>query len=395
MTSTQPAPTPPDAPARGTLLVVEDEDALRRAFARILEGAGYTVVQAADGMLAVEAVMQQQFDLILTDITMPGMTGIQLLRQVREHDPDVPVVLITANPDVESAALAVELRALKYLIKPIAPDDLIAMADQAVKVGKLARFRRDLYSSAESTNTLMLDRASLNKTLTRAIKSIRMVYQPIVNWQAREVIAYEALVRTDDTDLPYPDALLGAAKRLGRIEEVSRVIRQKVAQDLRVYPRTGDVFVNLHPADLMDEELYSATGPLAEYARQIVFEITEREGLNDAANIPKRAARLRKLGYRIAIDDLGAGYSGLDYFARLTPEVAKIDISLVRDVHIEEVKQKLVASLITLCKELGVKVVAEGVEQPAERDKLAELGCDLFQGYLFAKPGKPYPEASW
>jgi EAL domain-containing protein (putative c-di-GMP-specific phosphodiesterase class I)/CheY-like chemotaxis protein len=383
----------PDAP--GTLLIVDDEAPLRRAFARVLEKEGYTVVQAADGTAAVEAVMRQPFDAILTDIRMPGMTGIQLLRRVREYDPDVPVVLITANPSVDTAAQAVEFGALKYLIKPVAPTDLIAKVAQAAKAGGIARFRRSLTASADDTARLMTDRADMNKALDRAITSIWMAYQPIVKWGPREVIAYEALLRADDPDLAMPAALLGAARRLGRVEELSRAVRARIARDLREHPRAGDLFINLSPADLMDEELYSPTSPLAPYAHQIVLEITERESLADSANVPARATRLRKLGYRIAIDDLGAGYSGLDYLARLTPEVAKIDMSLVRNIQKEQIKQKLVASLITLCDELGVAVVAEGVETTAERDTLAALGCDSFQGYLFAKPAKPYPAVTW
>jgi len=97
----------------------------------------------------------------------------------------------------------------------------------------------------------------------------------------------------------------------------------------------------------------------------------------------------------VAIDDLGAGYAGLSYFAQLTPEVVKIDIALVRDIHKEPVKRKLVGSLTSVCKELGMLVVAEGVETAAERDVVAELGCDLQQGYLFAKPGPPFPPVAW
>lgn len=389
------ATTPSECQSRGTLLVVDDEDPLRRAFARTLENAGYTVVQCANGILAVEFVKSQQFDVILTDITMPSMTGIQLLRHIREHDPDVPVVLITANPAVESAAQAVELGALRYLIKPVTPHDLITMVNSAVETSKLLRMRRNLHAAGEDTDRLMTDRTSMSSTLDRAINSIWMAYQPIVNWRTRKVIAHEALVRTNNPELPRPDALLDVAKRLGRIEDVSRSIRATVARDMRDHSVTGDVFVNLHAADLMDEQLYSSRCPLAAYAPQIVLEITEREALDDAANIPMRIARLRKLGYRIAIDDLGAGYSGLDYFARLAPDIAKVDISLVRDIHNEHIKQKLVASLITLCKELGVIVVAEGIEQAAERDTIAALGCDYFQGFLFAKPDRAFPAVQW
>jgi EAL domain-containing protein (putative c-di-GMP-specific phosphodiesterase class I)/CheY-like chemotaxis protein len=387
------APSAPEAPGR--LLIVDDEEPLRRAFARVLEAEGHTVVQAADGMLAVHAVMEQRFDAILADIRMPGMTGIQLLRRVSEHDPDVPVVLITGNPSIDTAAQAVEMGALKYLIKPVAAPDLIATVAQATRAGRILRLRRSLAASAGDTARSAIDRTGMNESLDRAVAAMWMAYQPIVKWGTKVVTAYEALLRADNAELAMPDALFDAARRLGRIEELSRAIRGRIARDLREHPREGDLFVNLHPADLLDDELYSPDSALAPYAEQIVLEITERESLVDSSNVPARVARLRRLGYRIAIDDLGSGYSSLDYFARLTPEVAKIDMSLVRNIQTDEIKQKVVGSLITLCEELGVTVVAEGVETAAERDMLTDLGCDSFQGNLFARPAKPYPGVTW
>lgn len=389
---TVPSRSAPEAPGR--VLIVDDEASLRRVFAHMLEREGHTVVQAADGLQAVEAVMAEQFDVILADIRMPGMTGIQLLRRVREHDPDVPVVLITGNPSIDTAAQAVEMGAMKYLTKPVAPTDLIAMVAQATKTGRIVRLRRRLAESAGNT-MVMTDHATMNAALDRAIGRLWIAYQPIVQWAPREVIAYEALLRADDPDLAMPDALLGSARQLGRVEQLSRAIRTRIARDLREHPRTGDLFINVHAADLMDDDLYSPDSALAPYAKQIVLEVTERESLVDSANVAARASRLRKLGYRIAIDDLGAGYSSLDYFARLTPEVAKVDISLVRNIQNEGIKQKLVASLIALCDELGVTVVAEGVETTAERDMLIRLGCDRFQGNLFAAPSRPYPAVTW
>jgi len=101
------------------------------------------------------------------------------------------------------------------------------------------------------------------------------------------------------------------------------------------------------------------------------------------------------MGFRIAIDDLGAGYAGLTSFATLEPEFVKLDMSLVRDVHKSPMKEKLVGSITSLCKELGMMVVAEGVETPLERDMLVALGCDLLQGYLLAMPGRPFPTFAW
>src|SRR3954468_21607980 len=104
-----------------------------------------------------------------------------------------------------------------------------------------------------------------------------------------------------------------------------------------------------------------------------------------------RMASLRAMGYRIAIDDLGACYAGLTSFAQLEPEVVKVDMSLVRGIDRSAVKQKLVRSIIALCTELGIHLIAEGIETPEERDMLVALGGDLCQGYLFAKPGRGFP----
>jgi len=94
----------------------------------------------------------------------------------------------------------------------------------------------------------------------------------------------------------------------------------------------------------------------------------------------------------IALDDLGAGYAGLNNFSLLEPEVVKLDMLLVRDIDTQPKKQKLVQSMVSLCKEMGALVVAEGIETAAEAATVVSLGCDLLQGYYFARPAKPFPE---
>jgi EAL domain-containing protein (putative c-di-GMP-specific phosphodiesterase class I) len=391
------APPPPlfQLETKGCVLVVDDEPAVRRASMRVLQSAGYTVVEAADGNCAIETLRTREFDAVLSDITMPGMSGVQLLRNIRDIDPDLPVVLLTANPAMETAVEAVELGALKYMIKPVAPRELTEMMAQAVKTGRVAKFKRKMVASVGRTTTLMVDRSTMERALDGALSTLWMAYQPIVNLKKRKVMANEALMRTTARDFPHPGAFLGVAEKLDRIQDVGRAIRCRIASDLVSHPPQGLVFVNLHPADLLDEELYAVDAPLAPFARSIVLEITEREALADKGDVVEHAKALRALGYRIAIDDLGAGYSGLNHFAALKPEVAKIDMQLVRDIDTDEVKQKLVTSLVTLCGDLGTSVVAEGVETAEERDKLAALGCNYLQGYLFAKPGKPYPAVAW
>lgn len=108
-------------------------------------------------------------------------------------------------------------------------------------------------------------------------------------------------------------------------------------------------------------------------------------------DVRMRIAKLRELGFRIALDDLGSGYAGLTSFALLEPEFVKLDMSLVRDVHQSATKRKIIGAMVRLCHDMGKQIVAEGVESREERDALVECGCDLLQGYLFAKPGRAFP----
>src|SRR5262249_55449308 len=130
-------------------------------------------------------------------------------------------------------------------------------------------------------------------------------------------------------------------------------------------------------------------------APRVVLEITERAALDEIKDVRSRVARLRELGFRIALDDLGAGYAGLTAFAHLEPEIVKLDRELIRNLHAEPTKRKVVASMTGLCHDLGMLVVAEGVEVVEERDCLQELGCELLQGYLFARPAWPAPQVTW
>ena len=384
-----------DPATQGRILVVDDEPALRQAFVRILTGAGFHAHGVGDGREAAAALETDGYDAILSDITMPGMDGIQLLRAVRKRDLDVPVLLVTANPTVETAVLAVEFGALRYLIKPVEKETLVEAISSAVKLYQLARVKREAAAYLGQVERQVGDRAGLEASVERALASLWMAYQPIVDFRRRHVVAYEALLRTSEPTLPNPDALLSAAERLGRLNDIGRAVRASVAATLADHPEIESMFINLHPRDILDETLYAADAPLAPYAERVVLEITERAAMDDIGNIPVRIGRLRELGYRVAIDDLGAGYAGLHYFAQLTPDVVKLDISLVRNVHLEAIKRKLIGSLTTLCRDLGMIVVAEGVETAAERDVVMELGCDLCQGYLFARPGRPFPAVAW
>jgi EAL domain-containing protein (putative c-di-GMP-specific phosphodiesterase class I) len=213
-----------------------------------------------------------------------------------------------------------------------------------------------------------------------------MAYQPIVAWRTREVIAYEALVRSSEASLPHPGALFHAAESLGELGTLGRAIRALSPGPFA--DRNERLFLNLHAHDLMDDDLFSATSELTAMAHRVTLEITERASLEGLSGVPRRIADLRAMGFTIAIDDIGAGYAGLTSFAQLEPDVAKLDMSLIRDVHRVPTKQRLIRSFREICDDLGIVLVCEGVETREERDCMLELGCDVFQGYLFGRPDR-------
>ena len=381
------------AATKTKVLLVDDDDAVRNAFRRVLESRGYLVFPCRSGNEALERLSSGSFDAMVSDVRMPGMSGVKLLRAVREHDLDLPVILVTGNPDIGSASEAVEYGAFQYLIKPVENDRLGQVIDRAATVGRMARVKREYVEEFGSATFRVGDRAGVSTVFERALGALWVAYQPIVSASDYSVFAHEVLMRSDEPDLPHPDAVLKAAERLDRVNSVGEMVRLLAADGLSSAPDSV-LFVNLHPQDLRDESLYQKNAPLTPHAERIVLEITERASLDDIRDLRDRVARLRKLGFRIALDDLGAGYAGLTSFTLLEPEFVKLDMELIRDIHKHEMKQKIVRSMVQLCHDMGKSIIGEGVESAAEADMLIELECDYLQGFLFAKPDRSFPAIS-
>ena len=380
--------------SRARVLLVDDDDVLARSYARMLSQEGYDVEMRFDGEAAVESVRRESFDVVLSDIDMPRMGGLALLERIRAHDLDIPVVLITGAPSLETAMAAIEYGALRYLTKPVEANRLRSITADAVRMHRLAVAKRQAIDLAGGADRLVGDRAGLVASFGNALRTLWMAYQPIVSWSRREIFGYEALLRAQEPSLPHPPAILDAAERLDRMRDLGRAIRLAATEPAHRMPEGAMLFVNLHTQDLLDENLFDPEMPIARMANRVVLEITERSSLHAIRDVQARIARLRAMGFRIAVDDLGAGYAGLTSFAQLEPEVVKLDMSLVRGVHAQPTKQTLVRTMITMCRELGMQVVAEGIETPDERDAIVEAGCDLLQGYLFARPAPPFPPAA-
>ncbi|MDF2692077.1 MAG: hypothetical protein K0S65_460 [Labilithrix sp.] len=380
-----PAQRAPDGD-RPRLLLVEDEEALRQALVRTLDSS-FDITPVADGTAAAELLVKETFDGVLSDIGLPGMSGVDLLRLIRSYDLDVPVVLMTGQPSIETAIAALELGALTYVQKPFAHDVLHATLLRAARLARLARAKREALAAGVGGSPLAGDRAGLDATFDRALETLSIAFQPIVDRRSRKTMGFEALMRTKEPSMPHPGVLLEASERLGRIGELGRRVRELAATSFRPPSDAMVLFVNLHPAELLDSNLYDRHAPLTKIADHVVLEVTERAALDDVTETKHRGAELRRRGFKLAIDDLGAGYAGLASFATLEPEVVKLDMSLIRGIESAPVKRHIVESMTRLCRELDMQVVAEGIETRPELATLIDLGCDYLQGYLLGRPG--------
>jgi len=140
----------PFAEGKMRILLVDDDPIILRAMQRVLEGVGHEVVTSSSGSEAVATLTTQAFDVMVSDLQMPSLDGLSLLRTVREHDINLPVVLMTGNPDLKTAADAVEYGAFQYLIKPVLTADLVSVVEHAATSGKMARQRGE-FSKETST----------------------------------------------------------------------------------------------------------------------------------------------------------------------------------------------------------------------------------------------------
>jgi len=377
------------------ILVVDDDPELARVYKQVLMRNGFAVDVANDVPSALQRLERGDIDTILSDVVMPGVSGIEFLRQVHERDPDMPLILMTGEPKVESAIRALEYGAFHYLIKPFNHNELADVVRRAVRLHKLTVLKRAALELPGPGAEQVEAHRALEERFTRGLDQLWMAFQPIVSWKGRSVHGFEALLRSDEPTMRNPEHLLRAAEQLGRLPQLGRKIRDSVAAAAVAAPPDVKLFVNLHSQDLNDGCLYEADAPLSRLASRVVLEITERASLHVVKDLGTSIAELRSMGFQIAVDDLGAGYAGLTSFTQLEPEIAKLDMSLVRGIDTDLKRQRIVRSIKQLCDELEIAVVTEGVETAPERDTLIELGCDVFQGYLFARPGKGFGAPSF
>ena len=223
---------------------------------------------------------------------------------------------------------------------------------------------------------------------------IRSVYQPILDLFGRSVIGFEALSRPAGGPFDDIQQVYKAAYDSKSIWHLERLCRERAMEGLPSFHRGEMLFLNVEPDSVHDphfrsERTLKLLSQAALSPEQVVLEMTEHSAVKDFTAFRQTLTYFRTLGFRLAIDDMGSGYSSLSSLAEIRPDFVKLDMSLVRDVHKNLLKRELVATITRFARRVGIHVVAEGIETEDELSVLMETGVLLGQGYLFARPAFP------
>lgn len=367
------------------ILVADDDQTLLRAISRALVQAGFEVDTAANAEEAMVCVTRETYDVALVDYMLGRDNGLEVLGTLASIQPKCARAVMTSHRDL-SPAETVNLGQAELVIlkRGIGLVDLVGMVRNLLDEREArARKAREVIDAA----SLKMQEA-LERSLGDA-DGLRLVVQPIVNAEDPEGVpyAYEALLRPRPEDFAHVGLLLEAAERFERLLPLGARVFALAVDIVKNLPDDVRLFVNLHPAQLGDpKRLISDSEGLSDFASRIVFEITERSHLADHPGWEKSLESLEEAGFEVAMDDLGAGYASLSMLADLQPNYLKLDMHLVRNLHEDPRRKRLVGLLTTFGHATNSRVIAEGVESEEEAEALRSCGVRLLQGYHFGRP---------
>ncbi|MCC6748925.1 MAG: diguanylate cyclase [Deltaproteobacteria bacterium] len=376
---------PPQALHRNTVraLIVDPDRGRAEAYRKALD-ARYEVSVAHAATTGLTFCAHEQFDVVIADQDLGTESGVEFLRNTQAFLPGALRVLFLDTQDIFIAIRGTNVARVDFfLLRADGATHLPAAVEDGLVRRELAR--QNLRTPSDILRAVAPDQADeIDRLITD--RALKLLYQPIVEVGSRKLFAYEALCRAASVSLASPEVLFDAALRVGRLWKLGRTVRELIADGLAAVPDSCLVFVNLHPAEIRDPHLMEGERHLRAYASRVVFELTERAAIPDFGCFLDTVDSLRALGYRFAVDDLGAGYASLNSVALLGPDFIKIDRSMVRDVDKAGRRSRLINRIVDFANGEGIRVIAEGVESEEEAVTLSDLGCHLLQGYHFGRP---------
>ena len=373
------------------ILVLDDEPFMLKLLARLLTNLGFTNVATCDnGLTALEQVDDPAHapQLILCDLNMPGMDGIEFVRRLVEHGYTGSLILVSGEDEriLQSARTLVHahhIEVLGSLQKPVQPQALFQLVEQWVPPAQAAQHLQGKGYGAQR--------------LAQAIEAGELVnhYQPKVSVSTGDMVGVETLVRWrhPQDGMVYPDQFIGLAEDHGLIDALTQAVLAQALSDSAAWALQGcklKVAVNVSMANLtaleFPEQITSAAAAAEVPPQSIILEVTESQLMKDLRAPLEILTRLRLRRFRLSIDDFGTGHSSLAQLRDVPFDELKIDQSFVHGAHHNETLRAIFFASLGLAKELGMEVVAEGVEDAADWAFLQKTECDLAQGYLIARP---------
>lgn len=232
--------------------------------------------------------------------------------------------------------------------------------------------------------------SALSSILTQS--GLHSLFQPIISLSERRILGYEALTRgPSNSPLHSPIALFAVARQAGRLNELEIACRESACRRFNEQKLPGKLFLNVSPESLL--EAAHQPGRTLQLLQdfgippsQVVIELTEQTPIDDFQLLQTALHHYRAMGFSIALDDLGAGYSSLRLWSELRPDYVKIDRHFIDGIHQDALKREFVGSILQIAKASRAQVIAEGIELPEELAVLTEMGVDLVQGYLLGRP---------
>ncbi|MEP6973607.1 MAG: EAL domain-containing protein [Actinomycetota bacterium] len=376
------------------ILIADDEPALRDALADLLaqEEGVVLVGEAGDADQAIRLANSRRPDVALVDVGMPAGGGTRAAREIIRVSPDTRVIALSAFEDRPTVLAMLRAGAVGYLVKGTAAEDLLGSIAKVFDGGtslsaELIDGIVDELSSQLRREDIEDDhvdsrRGEINRFLSG--NDVTMVYQPIVNLRNREVVGLEALARFHSLPLRPPNEWFAEAVQLELGVQLELMAIRNAMAGLPQIPPDAYLSVNCSPRAVMSPELAAL---LSGHATRMVVEITEHEAIEDYPLLAATLGELRGRGIRVAIDDAGAGFASLRHTLLLRPDIVKVDNSLTRAIDGDRAKRALTSALVSFGEEMGMAIVAEGIETREELDTLVSLGVPFGQGFYLAEPG--------
>jgi len=386
------------------ILVLDDEPFMLKLLGRMLANLGFTSVTTCDsGRAALELVdsPDSRPDLILLDINMPEMDGVEFVRHLVGHHYSGALILVSGENErvlqsVGKLVRAHKITGLGHLSKPVTPERLAALIEKWASPSQGAlRAAKKVYGANE---------------LRAAIANGELInyYQPKVALATGEVIGVETLARWRHPrdGMVFPDQFIDLAEQHGLIDALTRVVLSGALAQARIWQDAGltlGIAVNLSMDNLVSLNFLDSVVELTAKAgvppQEIVLEVTESRLMHDQRVPLEILTRLHLKRFRLSIDDFGTGNSSLAQLRDIPFDELKIDQSFVHDAWANDTQCAMFDASLGLAKQLGMEVVAEGVEDQADWDFVRQRGCDLAQGYFIAKamPAEDLPAwlADW